>query len=43
MPINRADKNVKIYACKNATNNSSILSAVAPRTLAGITPHHQSD
>ena len=38
MPMNRADKNVKIYACRNATNSSSKLNAVAPRIVAGATP-----
>ena len=41
--MNNADKNVKMYACKKATNNSSKLSAVAPNTLAGITPNQFCD
>ena len=32
MPINNADKNVKMYACKKATNNSNKLSAAEPTT-----------
>ena len=41
MPINNAVKKAKIYACKNATNNSNILKAVPPKTLAGITPYQK--
>ena len=39
MPINSADKKVKIYACRNATNNSKSVIAAEPKTLANVTPN----
>ena len=36
-PMNRADRKVKMYACKNATNSSSRLRQITPPMLAGIT------
>ena len=39
--MNRADRNVNMYACRKATNSSSRLSANAPKMLAGATPQIQ--
>ena len=39
MPMNNADKNVKMYACIKATNSSSKLNATNPSTLAGVTAY----
>ena len=36
--MNNPDKNANMYACRNATNNSNMLNATEPMTLAGITP-----
>ena len=36
-PMNSAERKVKIYACKKATNNSRRLSRITPTMLAGIT------
>src|SRR3990170_2559049 len=39
MPINKAERNAKIYAWRKATNSSRRFNATAPSTLAGITPY----
>src|SRR5690242_4420708 len=36
-PMNNAERKTKIYACKNATNNSRRLRQITPPMLAGIT------